>query len=471
MEQRTKRDIALINLVAEFEAKYELGAIEYLEEKKLYQLIAYYEEEHQLDKALDVVDLALDQFSYRSDFYILKARILLFMHSIDECIEVLDHAHVIAPFETEIVLLRARALSFLGQKHEALILLENIRNKSLKSDLSEILICESYIYEDMKDYEMMYEVLKESLHLNPKNEEALERMMVCTELSRKYEESVYFLEELLDIEPYSYLAWFNLGHAYLYLGDYEKAFEAMEFSYIINEDFENGYLDCADICVINKDFIKAYNIYKNANEKFGPDCEFLTHMASCKLKLGNFSKARYLLSKAIRLDQYNDEAYFLLGECFSKEQKWYSAINAYHKAINLEADCDLYYFHLALAYVEVQDYTKATFNFNKATKIGHEQSEYWAEYVTFLMKLGLFHESLAILDEAEEYTFGADLLYCRALTYYHIGKKKEAIDCFEEALLEDYNLHEKFIKITPEIQFDEQIKSMVLFYKGEIEEG
>jgi tetratricopeptide (TPR) repeat protein len=313
-------------------------------------------------------------------------------------------------------------------------------------------------------------VLKESLHLDPKNEEALERMMVCTELSRKYEESVYFLEELLDLEPYSYLAWFNLGHAYLYLGDYDKAFEAMEFSYIINEDFENGYLDCADICVINKEFTKAYEIYKKANEKFGPDCEFYTHMASCKLKLGEYAKARFLLSKAIRLDQYNDEAYYLLGECFSKEKKWYSAINAFHKAINLEEDCDLYYFHLAMAYVEVQDYTKATFNFNKATKIGHEQSEYWAEYVTFLMKLGLFQESLCILDEAEEYTFGADLLYCRALTYYHIGKKKAALDCFEEALLEDYSIHEKFLNITPEIQFDEQIKSMVLFYKGELEQ-
>jgi tetratricopeptide (TPR) repeat protein len=469
MEHRTKRDIALINLVAEFESKYEHGNVEYLEEKKLYQLINYYEEEHQLDKALDVVDLALDQFSYRSDFYILKARILLCMNEIDECMEVLDHAQVIAPFENEILLIRARALSQLGSNHDALILLEQIKIKSLKSELSEILICESYIYEQMKDYEMMYEVLKESLHLDPKNEEALERMMVCTELSRKYEESVFFLEELLNIEPYSYLAWFNLGHAYLYLGDYEKAYEAMEFSFLVNEDFENGYLDCADICTLMKEYSKAYKIYKTLNEKFGPDSEYLTQMATCKFNLGELSKARYLLSKAIKLDQYNDEAYFLLGECFRNEQKWYSAINAYHKAIELEEDCDLYYFSLAKAYVQVEDYTKATYNFNKATKIGHEQSEYWAEYVMFLMKLGLFKEGLAILDEAEEYTFGADLLYCRALTYYQIGMKKDAIDVFEEALMEDFSIHQKFIKITPEIEFDKRITSMILFYKDEFE--
>jgi tetratricopeptide (TPR) repeat protein len=345
--------------------------------------------------------------------------------------------------------------------------LEQIKIKSLKSEITDILICESYIYEAMKDYEMMYEVLKESLHIDPKNEEALERMMVCTELSRKYEESVFFLEELLNIEPYSYLAWFNLGHSYLYLGDYEKAYEAMEFSYLVNEDFENGYLDCADICTLRKEYAKAYKIYKKVNEKFGPDSEYFTHMATCKFNLGELSKARYLLSKAIKLDQYNDEAYYLLGECFRNEQKWYSAINAFHKAIELEDDCDLYYFKLAKSYVQVEDYTKATYNFNKATKIGHEQSEYWAEYVMFLMKLGLFQEGLAILDEAEEYTFGADLLYCRALTYYHIGNKKEAIDIFEEALLEDYNLHSKFLKITPEIEFDNRITSMILFYKDE----
>jgi tetratricopeptide (TPR) repeat protein len=464
MEHRTKRDLALINLVTEFEAKYEKGHIEYLEEKIFYQLISYYEGERELDKAIDVVELALEQFKYRSDFYILKARILLNQGRIEDCLEVITIAESIAPFENEIVILKARAISIAGDYEEGLSLLNKIKSYALRSDLPEILISESYIHEEMKDYETMYEVLKESLFLDPKNEEALERMLLCTELSRKYEESIEFLNELLDEEPYSYMAWFNLGHAYNYIGEYEKAIEALEYSFLINQEFENGYIECAELCFQEKLYQRAYKIYREANAIFGPDSDLLVSMAKCKLALKNVTHAKHLLFKAIKYDPYNDEAFYSLGLCYVLEKNWYTAINAFHKALDIEDRCEEYYFELAKAYVQVEDYTKATFNFNKATKNGPEQSSYWAEYVSFLLKLGLFQESLAILDEAEEYTFGADLLYCRAITLYQLGDKSEAKTILEEALEEDISLHTMLFTLAPELEVDKEINSMIKYY-------
>ena len=54
MEQRTKRDSALISLVSEFEANFENGNIEYLNEKSFFQLIRFYEDGREYEKALDV---------------------------------------------------------------------------------------------------------------------------------------------------------------------------------------------------------------------------------------------------------------------------------------------------------------------------------------------------------------------------------------------------------------------------------
>ena len=467
MEHRTKRDLALMNLITDFEAKYEKGHIEYLEEKTFYQLISYYEEESQLDKALDVVELALEQFKYRSDFYILKARILLYQGNIQECLTIIEKAESIAPYETEIVILKSRAMSALGNYEDGLQLLEGLKSFALKSDLSEILISESYIYEEMKDYDTMYEVLKESIFLNPNNEEALERMLLCTELSRKYQESIEFLEELLDVEPYSYMAWYNLGHAYNYTGEYDKAITALEYSFLINETFENGYIDCAELCVQEKLYKRAYAIFHEANTIFGPESDLLVSMAKCKLELKNVGHAKHLLFKAIKYDPYNDEAYFTLGLCYLKDENWYSAINAFHKAVEIDDRCEEYYFELAKTYVKVEDYTKATFNFNKATKNGPEQSNYWAEYVSFLLKLGLHNEALCILDEAEEYTFGADLLYCRAITLYHTGEKEESLLILEEALEEDYSMHRMLFKVAPELEVDKEITAMINYFAEE----
>ena len=465
MEHRTKRDLALINLVSNFEANYERGHIEYLEEKTLYQLINYYEEESQYDKAIDVVELALEQFKYRSDFYILKARIFLNQGKVSECLDTIKIAESIAPFENEIIILKSRALSMCGNYDDALTILDEMKTYALKSDLPDVLISESYIYEEMKDYESMYAVLKESILLDPNNEEALERMLLCTELSRKYEESIELLENLLNEEPYSYMAWYSLGHAYSYIGEYSKAIDAIEYSFIINKEFENGYLDCAELCVQEKLYERAFHIYHEANEIFGPESDLLVSMAHCQLQLGRVSKAKHLLFKAVKYDPYNDEAFFALGMCHVKDKKWYRAINAFHKAVDLDDRCEQYYFELARAYVEVEDYTKATFNFNKATKNGPEQSFYWAEYAGFLLKLGLYQEAICILDEAEEYTFGADLLYCRSISLFYTDQKRNAITVLEEALEEDYNLHKMMYGIAPELEVDKEISSMIEYFK------
>ena len=76
MDNRTKRDVTFLNLVSDFETNFEKGQPIVFDEKTFLEIIRFYEEELQYDKAIEVTDLALSQFSYRPDFYIIKARLL-----------------------------------------------------------------------------------------------------------------------------------------------------------------------------------------------------------------------------------------------------------------------------------------------------------------------------------------------------------------------------------------------------------
>ena len=49
---------------------------------------------------------------------------------------------------------------------------------------------------------------------------------------RNYEECVTLHEQIIDENPYSCVAWYNLGLCHSYLGNYEDALEALEFSYL-----------------------------------------------------------------------------------------------------------------------------------------------------------------------------------------------------------------------------------------------
>ena len=464
MENKTKRDTALINLVSEFELSFDKGELGYMEEKVYHQLLDYYEDEYLFEKALMVVDMAIDQFKYRSEFYIIKARLLLNSGKTQDCLNVLSFVETIAPYEREIAIIKVRALAILKRFAEAQAIIEDLNCGATRTESADLLIAESFMYEHMKDYNMMYELLAKAVMLDSNNEEAMERIWISAELSRRYDDSVDLHKNIIERDPYNYQAWYNLGHGYNCTTEYEKAIEALEYSFIINPDFESGYLDCADTCVQLRDFNKALEIYTEANSRFGPNSELMVSIASCYISLNRIGIAKQWLLKAIKLDGFSDEAYFLLGECYARDQVWYNAINAYHKAISLENRREEYYLGLAKAYLAVENYNKATLNFQMATQTGPEDTLYWREYVAFLIKMGFLNEAVQVLDEAEEHTYGSDLLYCRAILAYLQKERAVCLELLDEALVENYDLHGILFEIAPELKLDKEITSMIKYY-------
>jgi tetratricopeptide (TPR) repeat protein len=470
MEHRTKRDHSLINLVSNFEDMSQKGIFTYLDEKSIYQLISYYENENLVDKALEVVDFAIEQYRYRSEFYTVKARLLLQSHQSETALQLLKKAETIAPFEIEVRVLQAKALSDLEQFDEALLIVDELKSSATQGDLAEIHLCESHIHENMNDYDAMFKSLRQVLLLEPFNEEALERMWISVELSKNYTESIQFHEKLINIDPYSYLAWFNLGHAQACVGEYEKAIVSLEYSFLICEGFEIAYYDCAELCCQIRKYNKAISLYKEANRLFGPDCELLVSIAECYIKLNKIEEAKAQLHEAMNLDPYNDEIFYNLAECYTRDKKWVKAIKCYKKAIEIEDRREEYFSGLAFAYVEIAELDKAEHYFQKSTEVAPEESLYWLQFVSFLMKSDNIEKALNVLDDAENCTFSPGLIYCRATCLLILNKRKEAFKVLEEALVENFEMHKVIFELGPQFSDDSEVHSIINYFKGEVQQ-
>lgn len=468
MDNRTKRDVTFLNLVSDFETNFEKGLPIAFDEKTFLEIIRFYEEELQYDKAIEVTELALSQFAFRPDFYIIKARLLFQNNMQDEALELLSKAEKISPYEHDILLLKIRILAFKGEVSQAKKILDDMKRYVSSNDLSDVYLSESYISEVLQDYEGMYENLTKAIICDMKNEEAFERLGFAVQLSKNFEASIEFHNMILSEEPFNYLAWYNLGHALSCQGEYMKAIDALEYSFITEENFENGYLDCADICIQEKQFQRALKIYESYLEVFGINEEVLLNMADCEYNLGNLSQARILLNRLLKLDPYNDEVYYKLGLCYAKSENWNKAINAYHKAITLEDNCEDYYFSLAKAHAAVGAYDKAEFYFGESVQMGPEQSMYWRDYISFLIKLGKKDKALEVFKDSDDYTFGADLLFCKGVAQYLSGNHKDAYVTFEEGLKEDFEQHEIIFDIEPELLLNKELQSMITYYRGEL---
>ena len=454
------------DLVSKYEALVEEGRTALWKEDELLDLILYYETEHLFDRALEVADQGIHQYRYSLDFYLRKAQVLLSCRKEDLAISTLDEAEHLAPEALDIALLRIEALISLDLFEDALASLQTLRaHTNNLQELSDISLSEALVYEAREQYDFMFYALKKAIWENPENKEALERLWLCVELSKKYQESIDFHEQLLENHPYAYLAWFNLGHAYAYLGQYEKAIEAYEFAYVINERFEFAYRDCAEICFELKRFEQALKCYSEVLEYFEPDQDLLLRIGQCYQHLGDFPTAKAFLSKAIHLDPMNDEVHFHLGECYAGECDFRNAISAYRKAIQIEDKREEYYAALGEAYCRENRPALAEQMFREATDIAPETPDYWIQYVRFLMNRQQYNLALDLLDEAIDYAVGPELDYCRVACLFLAGFEQEAFIQLSETLQEEFEHHTLLFEFLPVLESHSKVQALLTVFR------
>jgi tetratricopeptide (TPR) repeat protein len=220
----------------------------FFDENSFLTIIEFYHNEDRLKEAIEVAGQAIERYLFSVDFYLKKAELLIDAGDEQAALNTLEQAENFAPGQLEILLLKAEALTYMDRGGEALELLDYARAFNDGANQGELYLLESLVHEFHQDYDQMFHVLKDALKQDPQNDEILERIWVAVELSRKYKQSITLHKQIIDKHPYSYFAWYNLGHAYAYLGNYKDAIEAYEYAFIINEKFEYAIRDCAELC-------------------------------------------------------------------------------------------------------------------------------------------------------------------------------------------------------------------------------
>ena len=122
-------------------------------------------------------------------------------------------------------------------------------------------------------------------------------------------------------------------------------------------------------------FATLFALFLTSCENPNKSRAFMDEGSKQLLRYSNFDEAEKLLSKAIRYDKQNYEAYYYRGCTRINAKQYQGAIDDLEKAVELKPDYADAYFNLGRTYYMMQDEDKACEYYKLAAKYGRPNLE------------------------------------------------------------------------------------------------
>lgn len=429
-------------------------------------LVDHFEDDDQLNMALELIDVALKHYPFQLDLFLHKAELLIRKQEPKRALALLQEALLISPNELDIFLVRAEALAALGDYESAMDELERLLPGTGKEEQADIFYMQSLILEQMDDFEGMFTALRKTIELDPRHLQALEHIGIAVEITQKYQESIELHNALLDEDPYLSIAWFNLGQAYAYEGQYEDALDSLEYAFLTNPKFEPAYWEFVDICFEVKDFGRALGALEDMREHFPLDGELLSRMGQCLFMTESYAQAKQTLRQALRLDPSHDEAMFYLGKCYAIEENWTKAMFYFSRAIRLNGEQESYYAAKGAVHAIMGNETAAEYSMRQAIDLAPEEGVYWLHLAAYLLERGQSERAWRLLQEARHTAFDSEIDYAEVACLFALDRREEALHTLEEALQNDFSAHTELFHLMPELKSDPQVTALIHLFGG-----
>src|SRR5690606_9429421 len=227
-------------------------------------------------------------------------------------------------------------------------------------------------YQSWGKFSSAIKYYKKCIELNVENEAAMQEIIYCMEITGSMREELPFFQAFIDKDPYSYVAWFNLGNVYNKMGSYDKAIAAYDYSTLIKPDFITAYNNMANAYVFIGEYTKAIEAFNGMLEHGSPSAEVFCNIGECYEKMQQWDLSRRYYQKSIDLDPEMDEAWFGIGVVLDAQGKWYEAVHFFKKAVNLYDDSVDYWVALASAEYHVGHVVSALESYARAAEIQPE---------------------------------------------------------------------------------------------------
>lgn len=442
----------LRELIRQFENMQEGKSHNFLDEDSFELIIDYYDDQDDLNRALQAADLGVAQFPFCALLLLKKADLLIEAKRYGEALTLLEKADAFDPGDIYLYILKTDAFLGLNRHEEAAAILEESIKRFEGNDRIELLLELADVYDDWEEFDKVFDCLKITLEYDPNNEEALHKICFWAEFTGRMEESIRLHNFIVNEHPYNELAWFNLGSAYQELKLYEKSIDAYKYAIAIHEKFEYAYRNMADAYIRLRKYQEAIETLQRHQEIAKPDDVIFEAIGYCYEKQKKYDQARYHYRKAYHINPGDDRLYFRVGRTYMLEMQWAQAIQYIHSAQKLNARSNEYCLALGECHLQLDSFKEALAQLLEAVRLRPSSSRSRAYFVRGLYLAGYMEEALSQLSIAEKETGDKPVYhYYRCAVLLNLGRSKEALLQLESGLASAPKQLKRLLELNPSV--------------------
>lgn len=450
--------------LSKFESMLKTNKVLFFDSEEFEEIILHYIDMGKTSLAKKALKLALEQHPKSTGLKLVQIEMLVYEDHLEQAEKMLNELFAIEPNNEEIYIQKANICSKRDQHEKAVELLKIALNYT--DDYADVynLIGMEYLF--MDNLEMAKDSFIKCLEDDLDDQSALYNVVYCFEFLDQNQEAIDYLNQYIEKNPYSEIAWHQVGRLHYGLKEYEAAIRAFDYATLIDDEFVGAFMEKAKALERLKKYEEAIESYERTIELEDATSYALLRIGKCHERMGNTAVAIKYYNQTVHEDPLLDKGWIAITDFYVRQNNFQKALFYVNKALAIDNQNQLYWKRYATINKQMNFFEEAEFGYRKAVEFGDYQLDTWLFWVDILQFLGEFETAIhALLQATEYFPEENEIEYRLAGLYFMVQENTKAIFHLSNALRLNYNNHILIEDLFPMIWEEKSVQKYIAKHK------
>jgi tetratricopeptide (TPR) repeat protein len=387
--------------LSKFESMLKTNKVLFFDSEEFEEIILHYLDMGKASLAKKALKLALEQHPKSTGLKLVQIEMLIYDDKLEIAEKMLNELYAIEPHNEEIFIQKANIYSKRDQHEKAIEELE--RALKFTDDFADVYNLMGMEYLFMDNLELAKYNFIKCLEVDIEDQSALYNVVYCFEFLDQQKEAIDYLENYIEKNPFSEIAWHQQGRLSYSIKNYENALRCFDYATLIDDEFIGAFMEKGKSLEKLKRYEEAIEAFQRTIELEDPTSYALLRIGKCYEKLGNKAEAIKYYNKTVHEDPLLDKGWIAITDFYIRLKNYQKALFYVNKALAIDNENQLYWKRYATINRQMNFYEEAEFGYRKAVEFGDYQLDTWLFWVDILQFLGEFENAIQTLVQAAEY--------------------------------------------------------------------